>query len=223
MTEAKFKHLDYIQAAIGRMATNSFLFKGWAVTLAAGLSAFAAVNTKTALLSIALVSTVMFWALDGYYLWLERGFVELHKKVAAKADADIYFLDDDRQAGCCAAVVQDLPASAPVVVLRVDHRDRRHRHLRYREQVMARRVFFSFKYQDVGRAMIVRNSWVTQTREAAGFIDAAAFETLKQIGDPAIQRWIDAQLGGTSVTVVLVGAKTCTSRCVRYEIEQVMG
>ena len=56
MTEAKFKHLDYVQAAIGRMATNSFLFKGWAVTLAAGLSAFAAVNTKTTLLSIALIS-----------------------------------------------------------------------------------------------------------------------------------------------------------------------
>jgi len=91
VTEAKFKHLDYIQAAIGRMSTNSFLFKGWAVTLAAALSAFAAVNTKTALLSIALISTIMFWALDGYYLWLERGFVELHKQVATKAEADIDF------------------------------------------------------------------------------------------------------------------------------------
>ena len=29
---------------------------------------------------------------------------------------------------------------------------------------MARRVFFSFKYEDVSRAMIVRNSWVTQRR-----------------------------------------------------------
>jgi len=85
---------------------------------------------------------------------------------------------------------------------------------------MARRVFFSFKYQDVAPAMIVRNSWVTQTREAAGFIDAAAFEKLKQTGDPAIRRWIDRQLRGTSVTVVLVGAKTCASRWVRYEIEQ---
>ncbi len=35
---------------------------------------------------------------------------------------------------------------------------------------MARRVFFSFKYKDVSRAMVVRNSWVTQGREAAGFI-----------------------------------------------------
>ena len=59
--EAKLKHLEFIQATIARMATNSFLFKGWAITIAAALSAFAAVNTKAALLAIALVSTAMFW------------------------------------------------------------------------------------------------------------------------------------------------------------------
>ena|SRR5258708_3619255 len=89
--EAKLKHLDFIQAAINRMATNSFLFKGWAITLAAGLSAFAAVDTKVALLAIALVSTIMFWGLDGYYLWLERGFVNLHNEVANKKEVDIDF------------------------------------------------------------------------------------------------------------------------------------
>lgn len=89
--EAKLKHLEFIQAAISRMATNSFLFKGWAITIAAGLSAFGVANTKTALLTIALVSTVMFWALDAYYLWLERGFIALHEDVAAKKEADIDF------------------------------------------------------------------------------------------------------------------------------------
>ena len=49
---------------------------------------------------------------------------------------------------------------------------------------MARSVFFSFKYKpDVARAMIVRNSWVTQGREAAGFIDAANFERLSAVPD----------------------------------------
>ena len=89
--EAKLKHLEFIQAAISRMATNSFLFKGWAITIAAGLSGFGAANTKAALLVIALVSTVLFWALDGYYLWLERGFVELHKAVATKSETEIDF------------------------------------------------------------------------------------------------------------------------------------
>jgi len=86
---------------------------------------------------------------------------------------------------------------------------------------MTRRVFFSFKYkQDVSRAMVVRNSWVTQEREAAGFIDAADFEELKRRGDAAIKSWIDRQLEGTSVTVVLVGEKTCSSKWVKYEIDK---
>jgi len=85
---------------------------------------------------------------------------------------------------------------------------------------MARKVFFSFKYQDVSRAMVVRNSWVTQGTQAAGFIDKADFEKVKRQGDQAIRNWIDRQLEGTSVTVVLVGAKTCSSRWVKYEIEK---
>lgn len=85
---------------------------------------------------------------------------------------------------------------------------------------MARKVFFSFKYEDVKRSMIVRNSWVAQGKQAAGFIDKADFEKVKKKGDQAIKNWIDAQLNGTSVTVVLVGAKTCSSRWVKYEIEQ---
>ena len=84
---------------------------------------------------------------------------------------------------------------------------------------MVRRVFFSFEYEhDVSRAMVVRNSWVTQCREAAGFQDAAAFEQIQRQGDAAIKRWINDQLHGTSVTVVLVGSHTCSSRWVRYEI-----
>ena len=85
---------------------------------------------------------------------------------------------------------------------------------------MARRVFFSFEYEhDVQRAMIVRNCWVTQG-EDAGFVDAADFEEIKKGGDAAIKKWIREQLSGTSVTVVLVGSHTCSSKYVEYEIEQ---
>lgn len=86
---------------------------------------------------------------------------------------------------------------------------------------MARRVFFSFEYEhDVSRANVVRNSWVTQGKEAAGFIDAADFEEIKKGGDAAIKKWIRDQLKNTSVTVVLVGSHTCSSKYVKYEIEQ---
>ena len=85
---------------------------------------------------------------------------------------------------------------------------------------MVRRAFFSFKYEDVSRAMIVRNSWVAQGKEAAGFIDAADFEEVGRRGDDAIKHWIDNQLTGTSVTIVLVGDNTCNSKWVKYEIEK---
>ena len=89
--ERKLKHLEFIQAAISRMATNSFLFKGWAITIAAAISAFATIETKAVLLVIALISTIMFWALDGYYLWLERGFARLHNEVSLKSEEEIDF------------------------------------------------------------------------------------------------------------------------------------
>lgn len=48
----------------------------------------------------------------------------------------------------------------------------------------------------------------------------ADFEKIQKQGDQAIKNWIDAQLKGTTVTAVLVGAETCVSRWVKYEIEQ---
>lgn len=84
---------------------------------------------------------------------------------------------------------------------------------------MARKVFFSFHYKnDVWRANVVRNSWVAQGREAAGFIDSAEFEKLKAKGDDAVKRWIDGQLKNTSVTVVLIGSETSKRKYVRYEV-----
>jgi uncharacterized membrane protein len=59
--EAKLKHLDYIQAAIARMANHSFLFKGWSMTIVGALFAFVVVEAKWALVVIALVTTLLFW------------------------------------------------------------------------------------------------------------------------------------------------------------------
>ena len=35
--DRKMKHLEMIQGVISRMANNSFMLKGWAVTLVAGI------------------------------------------------------------------------------------------------------------------------------------------------------------------------------------------
>lgn len=86
---------------------------------------------------------------------------------------------------------------------------------------MVRRTFFSFHYErDVWRASIVRNSWLTQDREAAGFWDASLWEESKRKGDNAIKRLIDNSLRNTSVTVVLIGYQTATRNWVKYEIKQ---
>lgn len=87
---------------------------------------------------------------------------------------------------------------------------------------MTRKAFFSFHYKnDVWRANQVRNSWVTKDdKEAAGFIDAAAFEKVKKDGDAAIKKWIRDQLVGTSVTVVLIGSETNNRDYIKYELQQ---
>lgn len=86
---------------------------------------------------------------------------------------------------------------------------------------MARRVFFSFQFsEDNWRANIVRNSWVTQDRKDSGFFDSADWEEVKKKTDAEIKKWINGQMNGCSVTVVLVGSKTCKSKWVKYEIEK---
>lgn len=87
---------------------------------------------------------------------------------------------------------------------------------------MARRVFFSFDYdRDIWRIGQIRNSGLTKPDiESAGFVDAASWEAVKRQTDEAIARWINTQMDGTTVTVVLIGAETAQSRWVKYEIEQ---
>jgi len=89
---------------------------------------------------------------------------------------------------------------------------------------MARKTFFSFHFkQDNWRASQVRNSWVTQDREAAGFFDSAEWEEVKKKDDSDIKKWIDKQLEDTSVTVVLIGGKTAGRKWIDYEIESSHG
>lgn len=84
---------------------------------------------------------------------------------------------------------------------------------------MAKRVFFSFHYQDVidFRANVVRNHKTTQ-HKSAGYFDASLWEKAKKESDLALKRLINNGLKNTSVTVVLIGTNTYNRRWVRYEI-----
>jgi hypothetical protein len=86
---------------------------------------------------------------------------------------------------------------------------------------MARKVFFSFHYdRDVRRVVQVRNSWVVRPGgEAQPFYDKAEFEEAKKRAG-GIEKWIEEQLKGTSVTVVLFGAEAFDREWVRHEIKR---
>jgi hypothetical protein len=72
------EHLKLIQDVISRMAGNSFLLKGWSVSLVAGLSALSKAQSDRSFAWIALGVVVMFAVLDAYYLALERAYRELY-------------------------------------------------------------------------------------------------------------------------------------------------
>lgn len=70
-----------------------------------------------------------------------------------------------------------------------------------------RKVFFSFHYgNDVNRSMIVRNSQLTHNNQITGFVDKVEFEKIHRTNSREIHSWIEQQLNGTSVTVVLIGS-----------------
>lgn len=86
---------------------------------------------------------------------------------------------------------------------------------------MTRKVFFSFHYErDVWRVSQVRNCNVVSSYNKNPFYDKANWETIKQRGEQAVKNWIDNQLNGTSVTVVLIGKETSTRPWVKYEIRK---
>ena len=89
---------------------------------------------------------------------------------------------------------------------------------------MARKVYFTFHYQrDIWRVNQVRNSNVVEGFDKTGFIDGSLWEEAKKKGETAIKKLINEGLKNTTVTVVLIGAKTSEREYVEYEIDQSWG
>jgi len=80
--DAKIAHLQMVQAVITRMGSNSFLLKGWSVTLVAALFALAAASKVNPLfVFLAYFPAFAFWSLDAYFLRQERLFRKLYDHV----------------------------------------------------------------------------------------------------------------------------------------------
>ena len=92
--QAKIAHLGFIQAIITRMGLNSFLLKGWSVTLVAAIFALAAKQADRRFVLLAFFPIAVFWLLDAFFLHQEKLFRSLYELVAlGKVDSDQFTLD----------------------------------------------------------------------------------------------------------------------------------
>jgi hypothetical protein len=94
------KHLEMIQAVVARLAGNSFLIKGWALTVSATLYGFAVDRAAWGLAAMGVLVSGIFWYLDSFYLRGER----MHRRLyddARLADGAIppFSLDTRRYHG----------------------------------------------------------------------------------------------------------------------------
>ena len=89
--DKKFRHLQFIQGVINRLASNSFQMKGWSVVLVAAILVLLAREDRLDAAPIALGPILIFWGLDGYFLWQERLFRTLYNHVRMLEDDKIDF------------------------------------------------------------------------------------------------------------------------------------
>ena len=94
--ENKLKHLEFIQASITRVAGNTFILKGWSITLIAALFVVSAKDSDKIYALLAYYPILIFWILDGYFLSVERRFRALYDRVRITSEDEIDFSMDTR-------------------------------------------------------------------------------------------------------------------------------
>ena len=69
LREYMLKEIEIIQDIIRRMGFNSFMIKGWAITLVVVSLLLKGTEYQV---WIAFIPLLVFWFLDAYFLWQER-------------------------------------------------------------------------------------------------------------------------------------------------------
>ena len=75
------KHLEFIQAVITRQANNSFLVKGWSLTVVAVMNTVATSGRNDGIVAVSFLPILAFWWLDAFFLRQERLFRRLYDEV----------------------------------------------------------------------------------------------------------------------------------------------
>jgi hypothetical protein len=73
------------------MANNSFLIKGWAVTLNVAILSLSKDDIDSKIISITIFLTLLFWILDAYFLKQERIFRQRYDEVRIQSENEIDF------------------------------------------------------------------------------------------------------------------------------------
>jgi hypothetical protein len=81
----RLKHLEMLQQIITRMASNSFLVKGWSVTLLSAILVLTAKDKVYAMGWVAVIPVAAFWLLDGFFLRQERLFRKLYDRYRSQS------------------------------------------------------------------------------------------------------------------------------------------
>lgn len=79
-TEVIHKEIDLIQSCISRMAQNSFLIKGWALTVVTVVLALMEKNIDPIYLCLVLLMPLIaFWYLDAFFLQTEKMYRKMYE------------------------------------------------------------------------------------------------------------------------------------------------
>ncbi|MFC0533035.1 hypothetical protein [Phytohabitans kaempferiae] len=94
LSAERIKHLELIQSVVARLANNSFLIKGWTLTVAAAFFALIANRQGWSTAVVGLVPLLVFWGLDAAFLRQERLFRRLYED-ARTPDSPVEVLSMD--------------------------------------------------------------------------------------------------------------------------------
>ncbi len=94
--ESKHKHLELIQTIIERLSNHSFQLKRWSVIVSAAILSLESKQGTEKAIFISFIPVILFWVLDGFYLFKERLFRSLFNYVRKLPEIDIDFnMDTD--------------------------------------------------------------------------------------------------------------------------------
>ncbi|MBS3777503.1 MAG: hypothetical protein KGY70_20070 [Bacteroidales bacterium] len=96
--ENKRKHLEFIQNTINRMVHGSFLMKSINVFMVSVLLIIGVIkNENQVIFLIGFLPVIVFWILDGFFLYQERLFRTLYDEVRMKNQDEIDFSMDTKR------------------------------------------------------------------------------------------------------------------------------